>query len=221
MSRGLLITFEGVEGCGKSTLMRRLTEGLLAAGHRVETMREPGGTALGERIRSVVLGGDEGEPVEAWSELFLMLASRAQLVRERVEPCLAEGRIILCDRYMDASVAYQGGGRGLGVDAVQRLNRIATDDTPPDLTFLLDTIRATHPDPYWPKPSRGAFACWMAASRPPRWRRRPGPTSRRWWRGCRPICPKKVTSDDLMELFDVSTRGTLIAARWGSPYVLD
>jgi dTMP kinase len=132
------ITFEGVEGSGKSTLQRRLAEALTACGHAVLCVREPGGTAVGERIRDVVLDAAEHGRVEAWTELFLMLAARAQIVRERIVPALESDQIVLCDRYMDASVAYQGGGRGLGAEVVQRLNRLATGELPPDLTFLVD-----------------------------------------------------------------------------------
>lgn len=138
MPKGAFITFEGVEGSGKSTLLRRLAEALESAGRSVDVLREPGGTALGERIRQVVLDAQAPAPVQPWAELFLMLAARAQLVRERVQPALESGHVVLCDRYMDASVAYQGGGRGLGVDAVQRLNELAVGGVVPDVTFLVD-----------------------------------------------------------------------------------
>ena len=110
-SPGRLITFEGVEGSGKSTLIDRLDRGLRASGVHARLVREPGATALGEAIRERVLDPAQG-PVDGWAELFLMLAARAQLVRELIEPALAAGDVILCDRYMDASVAYQGAGRG-------------------------------------------------------------------------------------------------------------
>ncbi len=131
-----LITFEGVEGSGKSTLMRRLGAALEACGRRVIMVREPGTTELGESVRRVVL--EQDQPVEPWAELFLMLASRAQLVREVILAPTAQDAIVLCDRYMDASVAYQGGGRGLGLETVQGLNKLATQDRPPDLTLLVD-----------------------------------------------------------------------------------
>ncbi len=132
-----LITLEGVEGAGKSTLADGLEDLLLRCGHRVLRCREPGGTSLGEAIRSAVLDPGHGE-VSAWSELFLMLAARAQLVREVIEPALGRGEIVICDRFLDASTAYQGAGRALGVDRVRELNRLATGGRWPDLTLLLD-----------------------------------------------------------------------------------
>ena len=109
---GLLVTFEGVEGSGKSTLLASLADGLRAAGLPVTTSREPGGTPAGERIRDVVLDvGHAG--MEPWTELFLMLAARAQVVRQIIRPALERGEIVLCDRYMDASTAYQGVARGI------------------------------------------------------------------------------------------------------------
>ncbi len=132
---GLLITFEGPEGSGKSTLIARLTDRLTAAGHAPVVTREPGGTRVGERIRDILL--DPALPEETReTELLLMVASRAQLVREIVLPGLDAGRIVICDRYADASVAYQGGGRELGEGVVQRLNSFAVGDAVPDLTFL-------------------------------------------------------------------------------------
>ena len=133
--RGLLITFEGPEGSGKTTLIRALQEDLTARGCEPLVVREPGGTAIGERIRSILLdlGSQEMCPQ---TELLLMEASRAQLVREKIEPALAAGLVILCDRYADASVAYQGFGRGLGDKLVERFNEFATGGLQPDLTFL-------------------------------------------------------------------------------------
>lgn len=131
------MTLEGVEGAGKSTLADGLQRRLEAAGREVVRRREPGGTALGEAIRSTVLDPAHGE-VSAWAELFLMLAARAQLVREVVEPALARGAVVLLDRYADASTAYQGGGRRLGLDEVRRLNGLATGGRWPDRTLLLD-----------------------------------------------------------------------------------
>lgn len=136
-ARGMLISLEGVEGAGKSTLADGLQERLAEAGAVVRRTREPGGTSLGEAVRAVVLDATHGE-VSPWAELFLMLAARAQLVRELVEPALARGEVVLCDRYADASTAYQGAGRELGLEAVQELNRRATGGRFPDLTFLLD-----------------------------------------------------------------------------------
>lgn len=135
---GCFISFEGGEGSGKSTLQRRLARALEGAGRAVLCVREPGGTDVGERIRAIVLDAAGQGRVEAWTEMFLMLAARAQIVRERIQPALASGHVVLCDRYMDASVAYQGGGRKLGTDVVRRLNHLATGGCVPDLTFLLD-----------------------------------------------------------------------------------
>lgn len=134
---GAFLTFEGVEGSGKSTLIARLATGLEAAGRAVIRAREPGTTRLGESIRALVLDPTH-VAMEPWAELFLMLAARAQLVREVVAPALARGEIVLCDRYADASVAYQGAGRGLGEGQVAELNRLATASLRPDLTFLVD-----------------------------------------------------------------------------------
>ena len=133
--RGLLITFEGPEGSGKTTLIRSLAERFEAGGVQPILVREPGGTAIGEQIRNILLDlASEGMCAE--TELLLMVASRAQLLRESIRPALTEGRIILCDRFADASVAYQGFGRRLGADTVHALNAIALAGLQPDLTFL-------------------------------------------------------------------------------------
>ena len=134
---GILVTFEGVEGCGKSTLLRALAERLKKEGQSVILSREPGGTGAGERIRDVVLDSRHAG-LSPLSELFLMLAARAQLVEEVLRPALEQGKIVLCDRYGDSSSAYQGEGRGLGLDRVEELNRLATGELVPDLTFLVD-----------------------------------------------------------------------------------
>lgn len=133
--RGLLVTFEGPEGSGKSTLITALAERLRAAGVEPVLAREPGGTAIGERIRAVLLD-PASAGMTAHAELLLMVASRAQLVREVVRPALDAGRLVLCDRFADASVAYQGFGRGLGQELVDRLNAVALDGVAPDLTLL-------------------------------------------------------------------------------------
>lgn len=135
MRRGLLITLEGPEGSGKSTLVRALDARLRAAGVEPLLLREPGGTRVGERIRGVLLDPELAE-LAPETELLLMVASRAQLVREKILPALAAGRVVLCDRYADASAAYQGGGRELGADAVAPLNAFAVADAVPDLTLL-------------------------------------------------------------------------------------
>lgn len=135
-TRGLFITFEGLDGCGKSTQMALLADALTGAGYDVLTTREPGGTALGEALRSVLLDvGYTG--MSARAEALLYAAARAQLVDEVVRPALDEGRVVLCDRYIDSSLAYQGFGRGLVIEDVITLNVWATDCLFPDLTFAL------------------------------------------------------------------------------------
>lgn len=133
--RGLLITFEGPEGSGKTTLINSVAGVMIDRGEQPLLIREPGGTELGERIRNILLDpASEGMCGE--TELLLMVASRAQLVREKIAPALAAGMIILCDRFADASVAYQGYGRELGPEVVHGVNRVALGDLQPDLTFL-------------------------------------------------------------------------------------
>jgi dTMP kinase len=133
--QGLLITFEGPEGSGKTTLINAVAAFLAAKGEDPMILREPGGTAIGERIRNILLDrASEGMCPE--TELLLMVASRAQLVREMIKIGLQAGMIILCDRFADASVAYQGFGRGLGEKQVHALNKVALGNVEPDLTFL-------------------------------------------------------------------------------------
>jgi dTMP kinase len=140
--RGRFITLEGGEGAGKSTLLAGLRDYLLQRGVTLLQVREPGGTALGEAIRSIVL--DPAHPdISAESELLLMFAARAQLVRERILPALDTGQWVLCDRYVDASYAYQGGGRGQPVERIAELERWACAGLKPDLTLLLDLPVAT------------------------------------------------------------------------------
>lgn len=135
--RGLFITCEGVEGSGKTTQLRRLAATLRQAGQRVTETREPGGSSLGEAIRSILLmTANQGMAAEA--ELFLYLASRAQLSRECIVPSLNAGSIVICDRFADATVAYQGYGRGLDLKLIATMNRAATGGLTPDLTILLD-----------------------------------------------------------------------------------
>lgn len=134
---GLFLSFEGTEGAGKTTQIDRLEARLVRAGRPVLRVREPGGTEIGERIRAVLLDRDHGE-MAPWTELCLYVASRAQLMRERIVPALDAGAIVLCDRFGDASVAYQGGGRGLGPRRVARLNSWATEERRPDRTYLFD-----------------------------------------------------------------------------------
>lgn len=137
--RGLFISFEGSEGCGKSTQISLLRERLSAAGVPVLMVREPGGTAVGESVREVLLRHPEpGQELCAEAELLLFAASRAQLVREKVQPALQRGEAVIADRFLDSTTVYQGHGRGLDPDAVQRINSLAVGDCRPHLTFLLD-----------------------------------------------------------------------------------
>lgn len=134
--RGLFISFEGIDGAGKTTQARLLAEWLTGRGHAVTALREPGGTCVAERIREILLySKDEIDPR---AELLLFLASRAQNTAERIRPALAQGHIVICDRYADSSVAYQGHGRGLGADEVRALSMFASGGLAPDLTLLLD-----------------------------------------------------------------------------------
>jgi len=136
--RGKFITFEGLDGSGKSTQMRKLAEALRTAGHKVIETREPGGTATGEKIRKVLLdSGTAG--LDARAEMALMFASRAQHIAEVIEPGLAAGSIVLCDRFTDSTEAYQGSGRRLGSEAVRELHRVICGDLQPELTILLDS----------------------------------------------------------------------------------
>jgi dTMP kinase len=132
---GCFITFEGTEGCGKSTHIKKLARRLEAEGHTVRTLREPGGTESGESIRHLLKHGPEELTAEA--ELLLMNASRAQLVREVIRPAIAAGEIVLCDRFYDSTTVYQGTGRGLNAAQVQKLIEFAAGETRPDLTLLL------------------------------------------------------------------------------------
>jgi dTMP kinase len=134
---GLFITFEGTEGCGKSTQVRRLADRLTAQGRPPMVLREPGGTPLGEEIRHLLKHHPSNAGMNAEAELLLMNASRAQLVREIIRPALDAGQIVLCDRFADSTLAYQGYGRGLNLDVVRRVLELAVGTTRPDLTFLL------------------------------------------------------------------------------------
>jgi len=133
---GYFISFEGTEGCGKSTQIKIMASRLQKEGHDVVTLREPGGTDSGEEIRRLLKHGPDTLTAEA--ELLLMNASRAQLVREIIRPALAEGSMVLCDRYYDSTTAYQGHGRKLDLDLVESVIKIAVGNTVPDLTLLLD-----------------------------------------------------------------------------------
>jgi dTMP kinase len=135
MSRGRLITIEGIDGAGKTTLAAGLLEALNERGIDVLLLREPGGVAAAERIRELVI--DPGLHVTARAEALLYAAARAQLVEEAIEPRLAAGRWLLLDRFIDSSLAYQGGGRELGIDAVRAINDFAIRTARPDRTLLL------------------------------------------------------------------------------------
>lgn len=137
MNRGIFITFEGIEGCGKTTQVKLLMEYLEAKGHPVTLTREPGGTRLGEKIRAILLNFNQ-TPIAAWTELFLYEACRLQILEEVVRPALNEGRIVVCDRYIDSTTAYQGYGKGLELQNVAWLNKLAAGDILPDLTFIID-----------------------------------------------------------------------------------
>jgi dTMP kinase len=137
MSKGLFITFEGTEGCGKSTQVELLARQLRALGHHVRIFREPGGTSIGEEIRHTLKHSKNNAAMTPEAELLLMNASRAQLVREIIRPALAAGEIVLCDRFYDSTTAYQGYGRQLDLKMVQKIVDIAVGETKPDLTLLL------------------------------------------------------------------------------------
>src|SRR2546430_6978381 len=134
---GLFITLEGTEGCGKSTQIARLAERLRGLGRKVTLVREPGGTPIGEEIRHTLKHSAANHAMTAEAELLLMNASRAQLVREVIRPALANGEIVLCDRFYDSTTAYQGHGRQLDLRLVKSIIDFAVGETRPDLTLLL------------------------------------------------------------------------------------
>jgi len=133
----MFVTFEGIEGCGKTTHMGLVAEKLASEGHAVVQTREPGGTRIGEQIRSVLLSPENGN-MSPVAELLLYEACRAQLIAECVRPELDKGSLVLCDRYFDATTAYQGYGRGLDLDLIERLNHAAGQGIEPNVTILLD-----------------------------------------------------------------------------------
>jgi len=140
MPRGFFITFEGLDGSGKTTQLRRLATSLTAEGQSVVTLRQPGGTALGDRIRGILLDSRSEATlglIDPIAELTLMFADRAQAIAEVIEPALAAGSIVLCDRFTDSSEAYQGGGRRLGSDRVLALHAAVCGSLQADLTLLL------------------------------------------------------------------------------------
>jgi len=140
MQRGYFITFEGLDGSGKTTQLRKLAAWLESEGHKVVTLRQPGGTELGNRIRSILLDSRSEAtlgPISPLAEMALMFADRAQAIHEIILPALAEGAIVLCDRYTDSSEAYQGAGRQLGSERILAMHRAVCNNLQPDLTLLL------------------------------------------------------------------------------------
>ena len=140
MPRGYFITFEGLDGSGKTTQLGRLAATLEAEGHSVVTLRQPGGTALGDRIRSILLDSRSEAALGSivpLAEMALMFADRAQSITEIILPALAAGSIVLCDRYTDSSEAYQGGGRQLGSERILAMHQAVCDGLQPNLTLLL------------------------------------------------------------------------------------
>ena len=135
---GLFITFEGTEGCGKSTQINALTARLQDQGQQVLQTREPGGTPLGEAVRNLLQHDEAGAGMSPEAELLLFTASRAQLTRERILPAIAKGEIVLCDRFMDSTTVYQGVARQINTQAVATINRFAVGEARPDLTILID-----------------------------------------------------------------------------------
>ncbi len=136
MPRGVFITLEGLDGAGKTTQIKRLAAWLRRRGHEPVVLRQPGGTATGDRIREILLhSGSKG--VAAMTEMALMFADRAQAIAEVIRPALEAGRIVVCDRFTDSTEAYQGGGRALGSQLVLELHRLVCDGLQPDLTLLL------------------------------------------------------------------------------------
>ena len=145
----MFVTFEGIDGSGKSVQTSLLADALRSEGRDVVQTREPGGTALGERVREILLGDGSIAP---WAEAVLFAGARAQLVEEVIRPALARGADVVCDRFLDSSLAYQGIARGLGLDAVLELNSLATGRLTPDRTFLLlvpveEAVRRTKGSP--------------------------------------------------------------------------
>lgn len=135
---GRLITLEGSEGCGKTTQLRLVAEHLQTHGLRVLSVREPGGTPVGEAVRHLLKHSPEGHGMSPETELLLFAASRAELVRKVIQPALAEGCWVVCDRFLDSTTVYQGGARGLSQVTVEAINQFAVGSCRPDLTLLFD-----------------------------------------------------------------------------------
>lgn len=135
--RALFITFEGVEGCGKTTQAELLKGYLEEKGYPTVLTREPGGTPIGEELRRMLLG-NKGKELSPWAELLLYLACRAEVLEKVIRPALERGRIVICDRFSDSTVAYQGYGKGIPLEAIHTLDGWVTGGLKPDITFLLD-----------------------------------------------------------------------------------
>jgi dTMP kinase len=135
---GKLISFEGSEGSGKSSQLALLAARLQKARREVVSVREPGGTEIGEQIRNIIVHNSKGDEMCAETELLLFTAARAQLVREVIAPALVRGAIVLCDRFLDSSTVYQGIGRNLAMDPVNQINRFAVGNVMPDVTIVID-----------------------------------------------------------------------------------
>ncbi len=172
---GLFITFEGTEGGGKSTQIQLLAETLRGLGHTVRTLREPGGTPIGEEIRHLLKHSEANRGMSSETELLLMNASRAQIVREVIQPALQAGEIVLCDRFYDSTIAYQGYGRRLDLGQVQGVVDFAVGTTHPDLTLLLAVPLAVsearrqarnQAATAWKKPTAPSSSAWKKASKP-------------------------------------------------------
>jgi dTMP kinase len=148
----VFVTIEGPDGAGKSTLAQSLRVALTARGHDVLLVREPGGTMLGEALRTLLL--DPASQIDPPAEALLYAAARAQLVAEVVRPALADGRLVLCDRYVESSLAYQGAGRGLGVEAIRAVNEVATGGLRADRVILLDIAPGVAADRALGRPDR-------------------------------------------------------------------
>jgi dTMP kinase len=137
-AKALFITFEGGEGAGKTTLIDSIARQLAASHYYVVKTREPGGTHLGEHVRTLLLHDHTDQPLSSYAELFLFLAARAQQLDEVIRPALEERKIVLCDRFNDSTIAYQGIARGLGLEQVAELCGLVCRETQPHLTFYLD-----------------------------------------------------------------------------------
>jgi len=135
---GKFISFEGVDGSGKSTQVEKLYQWYLGNGHRVIKLREPGGTKLGEALRNILKFDDAGKGIHRISELLLFQAARAEIVNKVIIPNLHDGVNVICDRFIDSTTAYQGYGRGIDIHTIMELNRVSTENLVPDVTFFIN-----------------------------------------------------------------------------------